>query len=157
PDEKQAMIAFLYSLVDESNLPQIPDRVPSGLPVVSHLNNPARDLIAKYNTGSPKQEVANRAPQTITVKADESIQAAVNRAQPGDTIEVMPGIYREKVKIDLDHITLRGISDAKATPSRPVFEGDKKLSDGVINTGSDFVIENFDMQNYIANGVIAQH
>jgi cytochrome c peroxidase len=157
PDEKQDIIAFLYALVDESNLPQFPDRVPSGLAVVPRLANPARDLIAKYNTGSPKEEMASRAPQAITVKAGESIQAAVNRARAGDTIEVMPGVYREEVKIDLDNVTLRGVSDAKATPQRPVFEGDGKLSDAVINTGSNFVIENFDVQHYIANGVVAQH
>ncbi len=178
PEEKQDLIAFLYALVDESNLPQFPDRVPSGLPVVPRLQNPARDLIARYNTGSPKEEVASRAPQTITVKAGESIQAAVNRARPGDTIEVMPGVYREEVKIDVDNITLRGISsppppEAKTAedafkaaifspighpaPQRPVFEGDGKLSDAVLNTGSNFVIENFDVQHYIANGVVAQH
>jgi parallel beta-helix repeat protein len=157
PEEKQDLIAFLYALVDESNLPRFPERVPSGLAIVPRLNNPARELIAKYNTGSPKEEVASRAPQTITVKAGEFIQMAVNRARPGDTIEVMPGVYREEVKIDLDDITLRGISDTKATPPRPVFEGDGKLSDAVINTGSNFVIENFDVQHYIANGIVAQH
>lgn len=156
-EEKQDLIAFLYALVDESNLPQIPERVPSGMAVVPHLDNPARALIARYNTGSPKEEVASRAPQTLTIKAGESIQAAVNRARPGDTIEVLPGVYREEVKIDLDNITLRGIADAKATPMRPVFEGDGKLSDAVINTGSNFVIENFDVQHYIANGIVAQH
>jgi parallel beta-helix repeat protein len=175
-EEKQDLIAFLYALVDESNLPSFPDRVPSGLPVVPRVHNPARDLVAKYNTGSPKEEVANRAPQTITVKAGESIQAAVNRARPGDTIEVMPGVYREEVKIDVDNITLRGISSppprepetpafkdaiislsGPQVPQRPVFEGDGKLSDAVLNTGSNFVIENFDVQHYIANGVVAQH
>ncbi|HTG15747.1 MAG TPA: parallel beta-helix domain-containing protein, partial [Blastocatellia bacterium] len=40
---------------------------------------------------------------------------------------------------------------------RPVLDGDKKLSDGVIVTGSNFVIENFDLQHYVANGVVAQH
>src|SRR5205085_11718449 len=70
--EKQDLIAFLYALVDESNLPQIPERVPSGLPVVAHVTNPDRELVAKYNTGSPKEEVASRGPQTLTVKAGES-------------------------------------------------------------------------------------
>lgn len=156
-EEKQDLIAFLYALVDEANLPRFPEHVPSGLAVVAHLNNPARDLVGKYNTGSVKAEVADRAPQTITVKANESIQAAVNRARPGDTIEVMPGVYREEVKIDIDNITLRGLADAKATPPRPVFEGDGKLSDAVINTGSNFVVENFDVQHYVANGIVAQH
>ena len=38
-----------------------------------------------------------------------------------------------------------------------MFDGEKKLSDGVIATGSNFVIENFDVQHYVANGVVAQH
>ena len=171
PEEKQDLIAFLFSLTDESNLPQFPERVPSGLPVVPHLTNPARELVAKYNIGSSNETIAARAPQTLTVRAGESIQAAVNRARPGDTIEVMPGIYREEVKIDIDNITLRGrevesqgsdlsrnLSGAhQPPPTRPVLEGDGKLSDGVIATGSNFVIENFDLQNYVANGVVTQH
>jgi parallel beta-helix repeat protein len=156
-EEKQDLIAFLYALTDESNLPQFPARVPSGLPVVTHLPNPARELVAKYNTGSSNEAVAARAPQTMTVRAGESIQAAVNRARPGDTIEVLPGVYKEEVKIDIDNITLRGISQDQGGKARPVFDGEKKLSDAVIVTGSNFVIENFDLRDYIANGVVAQH
>jgi len=159
-EEKQDMIAFLYSLTDESNLPEFPDKVPSGLAVVPRLKNQARDLIAKYNTGSTKEEIAERPPQTLTVKAGESIQAAVDRARPGDTIEVMPGVYKEEVKIDLDNITLRGVTAEAIVPGgvlRPVLDGEGKLSDGVLNTGSNFRIENFDLRNYVANGVVAQH
>ncbi|MFY9608301.1 MAG: parallel beta-helix domain-containing protein, partial [Blastocatellia bacterium] len=164
PEEKQDLAAFLFSLTDESNLPQFPERVPSGLPVVQRLTNPARELVAKHNTGSSNETVAARPPQTITVKAGETIQAAVDRARPGDTIEVMPGVYKEEVKIDLDNITLRGVKTEEIEVGigsvgvpRPVLEGEKKLSDGVIATGSNFVIENFDIQHYIANGVVVQH
>src|SRR6185436_2735002 len=159
-EEKQDLIAFLCSLTDESNLPEFPDKVPSGLAVVPHLPNPARDLIAKYNTGSPKEEIAERPAQTLTVKAGESIQAAVDRARPGDTIEVMPGVYHEEVKIDLDNITLRGIKADTPAPggvSRPMLDGQGKLSDGVLATGSNFRMDNFDLRDYIANGVVAQH
>jgi parallel beta-helix repeat protein len=129
---------------------------------VPHLTNPARELVAKYNTGSSNEAPAARAPQTLTVKAGEAIQAVVDRARPGDTIEVMPGVYKEEVKIDIDNITLRGVnaeSSASAAGglSRPVLDGEKKLSDGVIATGSNFIIENFDIKDYVANGVVAQH
>src|SRR5262249_23738620 len=40
--EKEGLIGFLASLTDESRLPTFPDRVPSGLPVVQHLENPGR-------------------------------------------------------------------------------------------------------------------
>ncbi|MFY9571351.1 MAG: parallel beta-helix domain-containing protein [Blastocatellia bacterium] len=179
PEEKQDLIAFLCSLTDESNLPQMPENVPSGLPVVHRLKNPARELVAKYNTGALKEVITDRAPQTIRVKAGESIQAAVDRARPGDTIEVMPGVYKEEVKIDLDNITLRGSVEgslsralispigpsdaarkdhpADELPYRPVLDGENKLSDGVLATGSNFLIENFDIRNYVANGVVTQH
>lgn len=161
--EKEDLIAFLYSLADESNLPEFPDKVPSGLLVVPRLKNPARELVVKYNIGSPKQDFTERPPQTITVKAGESIQAAVYRARPGDTIEVMPGIYKEEVKIDIDNITLRGVKqevmpgDTVGFLQRPVLDGQNKLSDGVLETGSNFRIEDFDIRNYTANGVVAQH
>ena len=160
PEEKQDLIAFLCSLTDESNLPDFPDKVPSGLPPLQRLTNPARELVAKYNTGSPKEEIAEHAPQIITVKAGESIQAAVDHARPGDTIEVMPGIYKEEVKIDIDNITLRGVKVEAPAPGgvmRPMLDGESKLSDGVLATGSNFRMENFDLRNYIANGVVAQH
>ncbi|WP_455354862.1 right-handed parallel beta-helix repeat-containing protein [Streptomyces sp. SYSU K217416] len=42
------------------------------------------------------------------VRAGESIQEAVNAAQPGDTIVISPGIYRESVLITKRDLTLRG-------------------------------------------------
>jgi parallel beta-helix repeat protein len=43
------------------------------------------------------------------------------------------------------------------TPQRPVLDGQKKLSDAVVASGSNFLIENFDVQHYIANGVVVQN
>ena len=50
--EKRDLIAFLNALTDESALPEIPSRVPSGLPVVAHVNNPARTAAQNMNTGA---------------------------------------------------------------------------------------------------------
>jgi hypothetical protein len=41
----------------------------------------------------------------------QSIQAAVNRASPGDTVLVKPGVYHQSVQIRTDQITLRGSGD----------------------------------------------
>ena len=41
-EEQQDLIAFLNALTDESRLPEVPDRVPSGLPVVRRLRPTAR-------------------------------------------------------------------------------------------------------------------
>jgi hypothetical protein len=51
---------------------------------------------------------------TIEVGPGQSIQAAVNRAHPGDTIIVKPGVYAGSVKITKDDITLRGSGASKS-------------------------------------------
>ncbi|HET9905505.1 MAG TPA: cytochrome c peroxidase, partial [Anaerolineales bacterium] len=49
PQEREDLIAFLYALTDESALPEVPDAVPSGLPVVEQVANPARELVRQFN------------------------------------------------------------------------------------------------------------
>ena len=49
--------------------------------------------------------------QTIVVWPGQSIQAAVNRASPGDTVLIKPGVYHQSVQIRTDGITLRGSGD----------------------------------------------
>jgi len=48
---------------------------------------------------------------TIVVWPGQSIQAAVNRADPGDTVLIRPGVYHQSVEIRKDGITLRGSGD----------------------------------------------
>jgi pectin methylesterase-like acyl-CoA thioesterase len=45
------------------------------------------------------------------VNPGQSIQKAVNHAQPGDTVLVKPGVYQQSVMIRTDGITLRGSGD----------------------------------------------
>ncbi len=173
PQEKADLIAFLFALVDETNLPAFPKDVPSKLPVVERITSETRALVPEYNVGAPAEARADRAATTVRVKPGESIQAAINDARPGDTIEVEPGIYSEELTIDLDRITLKGITKAspfeaarddlqsasgKGDGSRwPILDGRKKLSDAVIATGDYFRIEGFEVRNYVANGVVVQH
>jgi hypothetical protein len=48
---------------------------------------------------------------TIVVRPGQSIQAAVNRAEQGDTVLIKPGVYHQSVQIRKDGITLRGSGD----------------------------------------------
>lgn len=153
--ERADMVAFMHALTDESGLPEIPTAVPSGLPVIAPQNNDARAVSAAYNSGSlDGQTVEDRAPMVIRVAEGEPIQAAVDRALPGDTIEVPYGIYHERVVIDLNEITLTGIPNAEG--DRPVLDGQGKLSEGVLSSGNNFTVSGFEIRNYTDNGVLVE-
>jgi len=89
----------------------------------------------------------------LTVKNGESIQAAVGKAKPGDTIQVMPGLYKETVAIDKDNIALVGvIQDGEW----PVMDGERKLNDAILYSGSGIRIENMKIMNYKGNAIMGQ-
>ena len=146
-DEQKDLVAFLGSLSDESALPEIPERVPSGLPVVPRLRAAVRPSPAP-SSATPRPVA--RAATVWTVKPGQSIQAALDQARPGDTIEVEPGRYKEQVLVDIDDITLRGI---RAGEARAVLDGDNELTDAVIASGHGFTIEGFVIRDYTSNGI----
>jgi len=47
--------------------------------------------------------------RAIRVTAGQSIQAALDRATPGDTVEVGPGRYRGSIRIETDGVKLRAV------------------------------------------------
>lgn len=147
-DEQRDLIAFLESLTDESNVPEFPERVPSGLAVVPRLrkDNPAKLRDAAVVVPGP----VTREARVWTVEPGQSIQAAVDQARPGDTIEVEPGRYKEQVLVDRDRITLRGKRQGEA---RAVLDGENELTDAVIASGHGFTIEGFALRNYTSNGI----
>jgi len=55
----------------------------------------------------------------VVVRPGESIQAAVDAADPGQTITVLAGTYRENVVITKDAITLRGRGAHLEPPAAP--------------------------------------
>lgn len=152
--ERADLVAFLYALTDESRLPEIPTAVPSGLPVVTRLDNPARVQVEAHNVGSASTPAVTRAPMTIVVGTGESIQSAVDRAQPGDTIEVPYGVYHERVVIDINDITLRGVPNDQG--EWPILDGENKMPEGVIASGNNFTVGNFHVRNYTDNGILVE-
>ncbi|MCB0405014.1 MAG: right-handed parallel beta-helix repeat-containing protein [Bdellovibrionales bacterium] len=90
---------------------------------------------------------------TLSVKPGRSIQKAIQKASPGDTIEVYPGEYRESLVIDKPNIKLVGRIENGAWP---ILNGEGKRNDGVIASGSGFQIEQFYIQRYKGNGVMTQ-
>ncbi|MGH2544084.1 MAG: cytochrome c peroxidase [Ardenticatenaceae bacterium] len=95
--------AFLLSLTDESAVPAIPEEVPSSFAPVAPRSNPAREQIEESSALPPGE------PRTHRVAANDSIQAAIDIARPGDTIVIEPGRYFETLDVDVEKLTIRGV------------------------------------------------
>ncbi len=92
-------------------------------------------------------------PRTIQVRPGGSIQEAVDEAQPGDTIRVAPGTYRESVLVELPNLTLIG---QEAGGRRPVLAGEGKRENGLVVCAAAFELEGFELRDYTGNGVLVQ-
>lgn len=83
-----------------------------------------------------------------------TIQAAVDAAQPGDTVRVPPGVYHENVLVNKDNITIEGsrgaILDGTGLPGNSGITV-RAPSPARIN---GFKLTGLQIQNYSRNGVI---
>lgn len=91
--------------------------------------------------------------RTVEVHEGESIQKTIDSLDKGDTVKVFPGVYHEFLFVDKTHFTLSGVI---VNGKWPILDGEGKLNDGVIGSGANFLIENFHIKNYKANGVMTQ-
>ncbi len=85
----------------------------------------------------------------IRVPVDEfSIQAAVDRAQPGDLILIEPGVYTEEVIISTPDVVIRG------RDRNTVFiDGIHSLTTGVSVVANGVAIENLTVRNYLGDAI----
>jgi hypothetical protein len=98
-------------------------------------------------TGDP---TPTRGPATLTVPGDHpTIQEAVDAAQPGDTVLVGPGTYREAVTVDVEGLTLRG-TDRNAV----VLDGEGIDSSGISVLSPDVTVANLTVRDFNQNGVL---
>jgi parallel beta-helix repeat protein len=153
--EKADLVAFMHALTDESALPEIPARALSGLPTVAHIDNPVRREVARTNIGSsPTAPASPRDPVTLTVSPGQRVQAAIDRARPGDTIAIRYGLYHERVVIDMSDITIEGIPNDSG--EYPVFDGQGVLSEAIIASGNNFAAGKLHMRNFTDNGILVE-
>lgn len=89
----------------------------------------------------------------VVVSAGQSIQAAVDAAESGTVIKVMPGTYKETVYIDKDNITLSGVIERG---EYPILEGEGIRNDAVLYSGNGVTIENLYITHYKGNGIMGQ-
>jgi hypothetical protein len=107
------------------------------------------------------------------VKPGESIQAAVDAAQPGATIVVKRGVYAENVVIKTDGITLKGRGAKLVPPAAPApndCSSGQPATDGICATGqvdfppdgppvvndpiSDVTVKGFKVKGFPGTGII---
>jgi hypothetical protein len=99
------------------------------------------------------------------VHPGESIQAAVDAAEPGDTIVVKKGVYQETVLIEKDGISLRGVKAVLEPPTEPtppcgpsgfcVFGEVDPTTGEVSQYVEDVSISGFTIRDFEENGIIA--
>ncbi len=91
--------------------------------------------------------------QIIVVNPGGSIQAAVDQAQPGDTVRVMPGLYQETVLVDVDSLTIEGVI---AGDRRARLDGGGQAANGILAIGDYFTVTGLNITNFTSNGVTTQ-
>jgi pectin methylesterase-like acyl-CoA thioesterase len=103
---------------------------------------------ASDGSGQP-DEGSDAGGATLGVPGDhDTIQAAVDAAEPGDLILVEPGVYEESVSVTTDELTIRGTDRNEV-----ILDGGFELDNGVRVTGAAGVaIENMTARNYTRNG-----
>ena len=106
-------------------------------------------------SNSGKSAVAKRTVEgkVHVIEQGDSIMAAVKAANPGDTIQIMPGTYHETVYIDKDDIRIRGvIQEGK----RATLDGQGTLNDAILYSGNNIVVENLLITKYKGNAIMGQ-
>jgi hypothetical protein len=104
------------------------------------------------------------AASTIVVGPGQSIQHAVNRAHPGDTILIKPGHYQQSVLVAKNHLRIKGsgaslggtVIEPSATPSGACAKHDSGICVvGFRETVVGTRIESLLVRNFKDSGVIA--
>lgn len=131
---------------DDARLTRTPNVSENALP----STNQFADLFAASATTQAADAPHAASGVTFTIEPGQSIQAAIDRAQPGDRVEVMPGVYHEELIVDKHGISLVG---RNVLGERPILDGLGTMADAVNVSGSNFLIEGFIIQKYAGNGV----
>ena len=95
---------------------------------------------------------AEAKPKGHVVRPGESIQKAIEAADPGDTIVVLGGVHHESVVIKKDGISLRGDDAVLKPPAKPTSSCG---ASGFCVQADDVSISGFTVRNFPASGIIA--
>ena len=112
--------------------------------------------LAENNPATERSQASQTAKPDITVNTGSSIQAAVNAANPGDVIQIQPGIYHEAIVVNKAGIKLVGLSNGT---NGVIIEnpGDEENGITVNDAGDGFVLKNVTIRNFEENGLYMIH
>jgi len=102
---------------------------------------------------------AQDAPKTWTVSPGQSIQEAIDKAGPGDTVQVLPGEYVESIKLTKERITLKGLEfeGERTVLKSKINEEDEPLEGAILVGGDRVVVEGFIIRGFAKFGVAADN
>ena len=106
-------------------------------------------LVALIALGAPACGDDGAKEGVVRVPQDqETIQEAVDAAEPGDLILVDEGIYKEAVDVTTEDLTIRGVDRNEV-----ILDGEFELENGIRVLDTDgVVVENMTARNYTCNG-----
>jgi Periplasmic copper-binding protein (NosD) len=78
-----------------------------------------------------------------------TIQAAVDKANPGDLVMIESGTYTEEITVDTPRLTIRGVDR-----NGVVLDGNDALNNGITVTAGGVTIENLTVHGYLFNGIV---
>ena len=99
-------------------------------------------------TDSSTDDASTESGSTIVVSPGESIQAAIDGASPGDTIQVEPAIYAESIAVDVQGLTIEG-----AERDGVVIQGSGSAAVQV--NATEVTLRDLDVTGNATNGVTA--
>src|ERR687890_1083519 len=95
---------------------------------------------------------AEAKPKGHVVRPGESIQKAIEAADPGDTIVVLGGVHHESVVIKKDGISLRGVDAVLKPPAKP---SSPCGASGFCVKADNVSISGFTVRNFRDFGIVA--
>ena len=95
--------------------------------------------------------------KTFNVSPGMSIQEAIDKAEPGDTIQVFVGDYHESVLIDKENISLIGMPYEGGRPTLNGTDVAEGLGHGIEIMADGATVQGFTIEKYQVTGIAAQN